>query len=120
MVTISYTIINSVTTCYGNSHRVENMNKRSTLHVVPDVPELKNIKKDKVKRRGFKKLDEHMNIIPCTYIYDHPAKVLTPEERRWYENKYLPTVPGYEEKESTSEGTFSPPDEYEVDKNIDD
>jgi len=88
------------------------------LHLVPDVPELKNIKVDKKKRRGYKKLDERMNIMPCTFIYDHPARVLSKGEREWYEDKYLPRAPGAEDMPFRS--TAIPPAEYKADNDSED
>ena len=64
------------------------MSKLPTLHVVPDVPELKNIKKDKVKRRALKTLDKNFNPIDCIRLPE--SKPLSEEERRRLTDKLLP------------------------------
>lgn len=58
------------------------------LHLVPDVPELKNIKKDKVKRRAFKTLDANFNPIDCIRL--PPSKPLTEERRKYLMDKIWP------------------------------
>lgn len=88
------------------------MSQRPILHVITDVPELKNIKDDKVKRRAFKKLDCNFNSIDCISL--GPAKILSKEEREWFEDKYLPRAPGAEGM--PFRGTFTPSAEYTVDK----
>lgn len=64
------------------------MSKRPTLHVVPGVPELKNIKVDKVKRRAFKTLDKNFNPIDCIRLPE--SKPLSQEERRRLTDKLWP------------------------------
>lgn len=92
------------------------MNKRPILHVVPDVPELKKIKVDKVKRRAFKTLDKNFNPIDCIAL--PPSKPLSEEERRRLTDKLWPSSIEYETKEVTPTGTFNPPAMYIVVKDI--
>lgn len=64
------------------------MSKRPTLHVISDVPELKNIKKDKKTRRAFKTLDANFNPIDCIAL--PPSKPMSEKEREEFIEKYWP------------------------------